>query len=63
MGKFKEISTEIDEIVRLVYMLGDFTTPKEFSEIVYAKCLDADISSRYMDSTDKGIGEVIYGLN
>jgi|TARA_R110000851_G_scaffold188110_3_gene338068 hypothetical protein len=63
MGKFKEIQTEIDEIIRLAYLLGDFSTPNEFTEIVYAKCLDADVSSRFMDYTDKRIGEVMYGLN
>ena len=40
MGKFKTIETEIDEIIRDVYFLGDFSTPLEFKQIVYAKCND-----------------------
>jgi len=63
MGKFKRIQTEIDEIVRVVYLHGDFSTPKEFKEIVYAKCLDADLSSEYMGYANKRIGEVLYELD
>ena len=63
MGEFKKIQTEIDEIVRVTYMLGDFSTAKSFKEIVYAKCLDADINSEYMNYANKRISEVLYELD
>ena len=63
MGEFKKIQTEIDEIVRLTYMLGDFCTSKGFTEIVYAKCLDANINIEYMDYANKRVSEVLYELD
>jgi|TARA_R100000935_G_scaffold54828_1_gene84086 hypothetical protein len=62
MGKYKNIETNIDEIIRLTYLLGDFSTHKEFTEIVYAKCLDQNIPSANINYADKRIGEVLGDL-
>lgn len=63
MGKFKTIETEIDEIIRDVYFLGDFSTPLEFKQIVYAKCNDKNIDETYRGHVDKRVYEVLYELD
>ncbi len=63
MGKFKRVETEIDEIIRVTYILGDWCTEKEFIEIVYAKCLDNKICNTYMEYANKRINEVLYELD
>lgn len=63
MGKFKEIETQIDEIIRDSYMLSDFGTPQQFTSIIYAKCLDANIDPSYRDHVNKRISEVLYELD
>lgn len=63
MGKFKTIETEIDEIIRDVYFLGDFSTPLEFKQIVYAKCNDENINETYRGHVDKRVYEVLYELD
>ena len=63
MGGFKRIETEIDEIIRDVYFLGDFSTPLEFKQIVYAKCNDKNMDTTYRSHVDKRVYEVLYELD
>jgi hypothetical protein len=59
MGGFKKIATDIEEIIRNVYMFSDFSTEKTFTEMVYKRCYEDRIPSKYMYYTDKKIKEAL----
>ena len=59
MGGFKKIATDIEEIIRNVYMFDDFSTEKTFTEMVYKRCYLDDIPSKYMYYTDRKIKETL----
>ena len=59
MGGFKRMETDIEEIIRNVYMFSDFSTEKTFTEMVYKRCYEDGIPSRYMDYTDSKIKETL----
>ena len=63
MGGFKRIETEIDEIIRLTYMLGDWATEQQFSRLVYNKCLENNVCNTYMNYANQKISEVLYELD
>ena len=52
MGKMKDLSLQIDEIIEDVYVLGDFHSPDTFAELVYKRMKEADINVAYMDYVD-----------
>ena len=48
MGKMKDLSLQIDEIIEDVYVLGDFRSPDTFAELVYKRMKEADINVAYL---------------
>ena len=44
MGKIKDLTIQIDDIIEDIYVLGDFYSPDTFAELVYKRMKEADIN-------------------
>ena len=52
MGKIKDLTIKIDDIIEDIYVLGNFHSPDTFAELVYKRMKEADINVAYMDYVD-----------
>ena len=52
MGKIKDLTIKIDDIIEDIYVLGNFHSPDTFAELVYKRMKEADINIAYIDYVD-----------
>ena len=62
MGKLKDMTIVIDEIIGDIYILGDFHSPESFYQEVFKECKKQNISIGYQDYVVERMKELIEDL-